>query len=106
MARIVKVTNRDRKVQWKRLIKSERTRTRQVKPKKTFKASTKPKRMIELKAMSRLSRLSSLSIRTKLPLDVENTAKITLKPTKVLKAMLKLTGMRYLVLQLKRMDVQ
>ncbi|KAK0822406.1 hypothetical protein LTR73_009311, partial [Friedmanniomyces endolithicus] len=59
----------------------------------------KLKRLIELKAMSRLS------IRTKLPLDVKNTARVTLKPTKVLKAMLKLPVMRYLMLQLKRMAV-
>ncbi|KAK0837767.1 hypothetical protein LTS02_017904 [Friedmanniomyces endolithicus] len=68
--------------------------------KKTFKAWMKSKRMIEMNAMSRLS------IRIKLPLDVKNTTKTTSKPTKVLKAMLKLTGMRYLVLQLKTVAVQ
>ncbi|KAK4892878.1 hypothetical protein LTR28_002265 [Elasticomyces elasticus] len=87
-------------VQWKRLIKSDRTRTRQVKLEKPFKASMKPKRTIGLKAISRLS------IRTKLPLDVKHTAKIILKSTKVLKAMLKLTVMHYLMLQLKGMAVQ
>lgn len=69
----------------------------------TFKASMKPKMMIELRAMSRLS---GLSIRTKLPLYVRNIAKLTLKPTKVLKAVLKLMGMRYLTLPLKYMAVQ
>nr|OQO30201.1 hypothetical protein B0A51_11597 [Rachicladosporium sp. CCFEE 5018] len=84
-------------------VKRSRKRKRQAKLKKTFKASMKLKKMIELNAMNRLS---SLIICIMLPLDVKNTAETTLKPAKKLKAMLKPMGMRYLVLQLKRVAVQ
>ncbi|KAK0921419.1 hypothetical protein LTR29_018277, partial [Friedmanniomyces endolithicus] len=52
-----------------------------------------------------MSRASSPSIPIKLPLDVKNTAETTLEPAKV-NAMRKLTDMRYLMLQLKRVAVQ
>ncbi|KAK0960822.1 hypothetical protein LTR54_018467, partial [Friedmanniomyces endolithicus] len=100
MARIVRVMKRDLEVRWKRLILSQQTRLSQAKPRITLKASVKPKRIVELKSMS------SPSSRTKLPLDVKNRAKTTLKLTTGLKAMLKPTGMRYLVLQLKQMAGQ